>query len=204
MKGGDFMSLKGTEKDISLKDIPKLRKAVADKNVDVLAKYVESGAMSTEVYNQLIEEFGAIPCETTKDKKWHENTSIKWLRNVLAILIGLITYLIMEKLTAIIFLFMLKIPVLSFLMTGYVPIDIFLSATVASGATFATVYIVKLISDYKTINYSVIIVFSTLLIAYIVVLIYSISTLGFDFTKLTSNLIFIGSLILGCFMATEE
>ncbi len=54
-------SLKGTEHDISLKDVPKVRKAVADKNAEVLAKYVDSGAISTDVYNQLIEEFGAIP-----------------------------------------------------------------------------------------------------------------------------------------------
>lgn len=129
---------------------------------------------------------------------------LKGTRNVLSILIGLITYFIMEKLIAIIFLFLLKIPILSFLMTGYVPVDIYLSATIASGATFATAYIVNLISDYKTINYSVIIVFSTLLIAYIVSLIYSISTFGFDFTKLTSNLILIGSLIFGCFMSMEK
>ena len=53
-------SLKGTE-GIPLKELPKVRKAVADKRADVLAKYVDSGAMSTELYNQLIEEFGAIP-----------------------------------------------------------------------------------------------------------------------------------------------
>ena len=74
-------SLKGTERDISLKDVPKVRKAVSDRNADVLAKYVDSGAISTEVYNQLIEEFGAIPkgekpyrdvqvpSKTAKDKK---------------------------------------------------------------------------------------------------------------------------------------
>ena len=65
-------SLKGTERDISLKDVPKVRKAVADRNVDVLAKYVESGAMSTELYNQLIEEFGAIP----KGEKPYRDVSV--------------------------------------------------------------------------------------------------------------------------------
>lgn len=78
---GEKNSLKGTEKDIPLKDIPKVRKAVADKRADVLAKYVDSGAISTDVYNQLLEDFGAIPVgenpsrdisvpkKTAKDKK---------------------------------------------------------------------------------------------------------------------------------------
>ena len=74
-------SLKGTEKNIPLRDIPKVQKAVADRNAEVLAKYVDSGAISTEVYQQLIEEFGAIqrgenpsrdvqvPQRTAEDKK---------------------------------------------------------------------------------------------------------------------------------------
>ena len=46
LDSGKQNSLKGTERDFSL---------------DVLSKYAESGAISTEVYNQLIKEFGAIP-----------------------------------------------------------------------------------------------------------------------------------------------
>ena len=65
-------SLKGTEKDVSLKDVPKVRKAITDKRADVLAKYVDSGAISTEVYNQLIEEFGAIP----KGENPHRDVSV--------------------------------------------------------------------------------------------------------------------------------
>ena len=54
------MSLKGTEKDIPLKDIPKLRKAAAERNTAELAKYVNSGAISAEVYQKIIKEFEAI------------------------------------------------------------------------------------------------------------------------------------------------
>ncbi len=128
---------------------------------------------------------------------------LKVLRNVLSILIGLITYVIMEELLTIVFLFLMKIPVLSFLMTWHIPGDIFLSATVASGATFTTFYIVHLISTYKSINYSVVIVFSILLITYIVALIYNMSAIGFNWAKLSSTLIFIGTFIFGCFMAKD-
>lgn len=163
-----------------------------------LSKYVAEGIITSEAYEKLIEKYHNV--SETKSK----SLLLKGARNVLSILLGLITYFIAETLLTIVFLFLLKIPVLSFLMTGYIPVDIFLSASVASGATFATVYIVRLISDYKSINYSTIIVFSMLLIIYIGVLIYSISTFGFDFTKLDSTLIFIGSLIFGCFMAMEN
>lgn len=130
--------------------------------------------------------------------------SLKVLRNILSVLIGLITYVIMERLIAIVFLSLLKIPILSFLMTGYIPADIFLNASVAAGATFTTVYIVRLISSYKSTNYSVVIVFSILLTIYLVAFIYMILTIGFDFTKLTSSLIFLGSFLVGGFMANEE
>ena len=46
---------------IPAKELQKLKQAIADKNADALAKYVEGGAITTEVYNKLIEEFGAIP-----------------------------------------------------------------------------------------------------------------------------------------------
>lgn len=88
-------------------------------------------------------------------------------------------------------------------MTWNIPSDIFLSASVASGAAFTTFYIVKLISDYKTVNYSVIVVFATLLTIYIVALIYRLSTTGFNFVNLTSALIYIGTYLFGCFMAKE-
>ena len=129
---------------------------------------------------------------------------LKAFRNVLSILIGLVIYFIMEYLITILFLFLLKIPVLSFLMTGYIPSDIFLSASVATGAACATFYIVKLISTYRTTNYSVIVVFATLLIIYVGTLIYRLPTIGFDFVKLTSALIYIGTYLFGCFMSREE
>lgn len=129
---------------------------------------------------------------------------LKGLRNVISILIGLITYFITETLLAYIFLFLLKIPVLSFLMTGVIPMDIFLSASVATGSALVTFYVVKLISNYDSTNYSVIIVFLLLLIFYIVSLVYEVSTTGFDFTNLSSTLIFIGTFVFSCFMAKEE
>ena len=46
---------------IPAKELQKLKQTIADKNADALVKYVEGGAITTEVYNQLIEEFGAIP-----------------------------------------------------------------------------------------------------------------------------------------------
>ena len=69
------------QNDVSLKDVANIKKAVAKKNADVLLKYVDSGVISTEAYEQLIEEFGAIskgenphrdvrvPQKTAKDKK---------------------------------------------------------------------------------------------------------------------------------------
>ena len=54
-------SLKGTEKSISFKDVEKVGKAIAAKDAGALAKYAESGAISTEFYNQLIEDYGVIP-----------------------------------------------------------------------------------------------------------------------------------------------
>ena len=126
------------------------------------------------------------------------------LRNVLSILMGLIMYFIMEYLISILFLFLLKIPVLSLLMTGYIPSDVFLNASVATGAACATFYTVKLISDYRAINYSVIVVFATLLIIYIVTLVYRLPTIGFDFVKLTTALIYIGTYLFGCFMSRED
>ena len=127
-----------------------------------------------------------------------------YIRNVLSVIVGLITYFIAEILITYILLFLLQIPVLSSLMTGYIPVDIFLSASVAAASAFTTHYIVKAISRYNSINYSVIIVFSILLIVYVVSLIYKISALGFDFTKLASALIYIGTFIFGCFMSAEE
>lgn len=129
---------------------------------------------------------------------------IKMSRNVASVLIGLITYVIMEIVTTYVFMFLLKVPILSFLMTAYIPSDIFLFATVASSATFTTVYVVKLISTYKSTNYSVIIVFSILLAVYLIAFIYKISVEGFGFVKLTPTAIFICSLLVGCFMAKEN
>lgn len=129
---------------------------------------------------------------------------LKVLRNVVSILIGLIMYFIMERLLSLLFLFLLKIPVLSFLMTGYVPVDIFLNASVATSATFATVFVMRLVSSYKSVNYSVVIVFSILLLIYIVSLVYRISTIGFKGVNLTASLIYIVTFIIGCFMANED
>lgn len=189
------MSLKGTNNTTS----DGARKMSVPERLD---KYLEDGTISTESYEELIEKYGAVPNEETKNKR--ENVLINGTRNVLAILIGLIIYVLTETLTTYIFLLLLKIPILSFLMTGYIPADIFLSASVASSATFATAYIVRLISSYKAINYSAIIVFSTLLITYIVAFIYKVSTIGFSFVNLTSTLIFVGSYIVGYFTATEK
>lgn len=210
------MSLKGTEIDVSLKDGAKVQKAVADRNVEALAEYVKSGVISTEVYNQLIEDFRAfpngenpyrdilVPASEKPKKASAGKDTLKLIRNALSIFVGLITYVITETLLTYAFLFLLKIPILSFLMTGYIPVDIFLNASVASGATFATFYVIKRISDYKNVNYSVIAVFGTLLIIYIVALIYKVYTMGFDFSKLTSTLIFIGTFIFSCCMAGED
>lgn len=129
---------------------------------------------------------------------------MKIIRNVLSVLIGLITYYICEIIFTYIVIFLLKIPILSFLMTSYIPSDIFLSATVSCAAIFITFYIIKTISLYDSINYSVIIVFSLLAIAYIASFIYNISTVGFDFSELIPAAIYIGSLVFGCCMAKEE
>lgn len=151
--------------------------------------------------SDLVEKYGPIQSD--------ENPRTKALlivfRNILSIIIGLITYVIMEALTAHIFLFLLKIPVLSFFMTGghIVSVDRFLIVSVASASVFATAYIVRLISSYKSTNYSIVIVFLILLIFYIVAFISEILVTGFDFSKLISALIFIGSYIVGCSLANE-
>ena len=129
---------------------------------------------------------------------------MKIIRNVLSVLIGLITYYICEIVFTYIVIFLLKIPILSFLMTSYIPSDIFLSATVSCAAIFITFYIIKTISLYDSINYSVIIVFALLAITYIASFIYNISTVGFDFSELIPAAIYIGSLVFGCCMAKEE
>ena len=85
------MSLKGTEREIPLRDIPKVRKAVADRNVDVLAKYVESGAISTEIYNQLMEDFRANPNKPAKDKKVKDLS--KLIKGILSIAILFVSML---------------------------------------------------------------------------------------------------------------
>ncbi len=55
-------SLKGVNvSGASLQTIAEVRKAAAEGDVDTLSKYVERGLISTESYNQLIEEYGAIP-----------------------------------------------------------------------------------------------------------------------------------------------
>lgn len=129
---------------------------------------------------------------------------MKIVRNVLSIFAGIVGFLICEFLLTRVLNFLLRIPILSLLMTGYIPVDIFFSTTVAWATIIITFYIVKSISKYTSINYSVIIVFALLLITYIITLIYNISTNGFDFRKLVPTAIYIGFLIFGCSMAKEE
>ncbi len=81
------MSLKGTEHDISLKDVPKVRKAVADRNIKLLTKYAESGVISTEIYNQLMEEFRVNPNKPTKEKKVKDLS--KLIKGILCIVLAL-------------------------------------------------------------------------------------------------------------------
>ena len=54
-------SLKGTERGFSIKEIKELSKAIDEKDADVLSKYVDYGVISTEFYDQLVEQYGAIP-----------------------------------------------------------------------------------------------------------------------------------------------
>ena len=129
---------------------------------------------------------------------------LKVLRNVLSIPIGLITYFIMEALTASIFSLLIKIPVLSILMTGFIPADIFLNVMVVTTSTLATSFVVKLISDYKLVNFSIVIVFAILLIVYVITLIYRFPIIGFSFDKLTTALIYIGTYIFACIWGIEE
>ena len=129
---------------------------------------------------------------------------MKVLRNILAVVVGLIAYILMEVITTYIFALLLKIPVLSFLMTGYIPVDIFLTTSVASSATFTTAYIIRLISSYKSVNYSAIIVFLILLSLYLVSFFNHIATTGFTLLKLELVLITAGFMIVGCSSATEK
>ena len=129
---------------------------------------------------------------------------MKLFRNVLSVILGLITYYICEIILSYILILLLRIPILSFIMTSYVPVDIFFSATVSCSAVAITFYIVKTISLYDYINYSVIIVFSLLALIYIASLIYKISIAGFDFSNLLPSAIYLGSFVFGCLMAKEE
>lgn len=85
------MSLKGIEHDISLKDVPKVRKAVADRNIKLLTKYAESGVISTEIYNQLMEEFRVNPNKPTKEKKVKDLS--KLIKGILSIAILFVSML---------------------------------------------------------------------------------------------------------------
>ena len=85
------MSLKGTERDISLKDVPKVRKAIADRNIEALSKYVDSGVISTEIYNQLMEEFRVSPNKPTKEKKVKDLS--KLIKGILSIAILFVSML---------------------------------------------------------------------------------------------------------------
>ena len=129
---------------------------------------------------------------------------LKVLRNVLSIPIGLIAYAIMETLTASIFFLLLKIPVLSLLMTGFIPKDIFFSTMGVTTSSIVTFYVLKFVSDYKSTNYSAVIVFLILLFKGIISTIVYLATIGFNFTYLSSALIYIGTYLFNCFMAVEK
>lgn len=63
------MSLKGTERDVSLKAGPAIRKALDDRDADALAKLVATGAISTAVYKRLIANLDAMPPKVEPQKK---------------------------------------------------------------------------------------------------------------------------------------
>lgn len=69
------------QNEVSLQTMTNVRKAISDNDVTALAKYAEKGVISTEYYNQLVEQYGAIakgenphrdvvvPQKTEKNKK---------------------------------------------------------------------------------------------------------------------------------------
>lgn len=71
-KKGDIRYSLRRGKDGALSEYEKLTKALADNDVDTLVKYVDEGIVSTEYYNQLIEEYGAIP----KGEKPHRDIQV--------------------------------------------------------------------------------------------------------------------------------
>ena len=84
------MSLKGgisaTELLNTIEDAKKGKK----KAIAKLSKYVESGAISTEVYNQIIEEIRTSPNKHTKDKKDRERS-----RKKKAVLCGVVAFIVL-------------------------------------------------------------------------------------------------------------
>ena len=194
LKGG----LSGTE----------IRNAIKSNN---LLRYVEDGTISTEQYHRILKIYGVVPSgknpsrDVRLPKQHYKRKSLmKVLRNVLAVVVGLISYIFIEVIATYIFALLLKIPVLSFLMTGYIPVDIFLTVSVSSSAALTTAHIIRLISSYKSVNYSAIIVFLILLSLYLVSFFNHIATTGFTLLKLELVLITAGFMVVGCFSATEK
>ena len=204
-------SLKGSVSNTQLLNIVDDARSGDKEAINKLSKYVDRGVIPTELYEELVTEYGAIPAgenpsrDVRLPKQQYKRKSImKVLRNVLAVVVGLISYIFIEVIATYIFALLLKIPVLSFLMTSYIPIDIFLTVSVASSASLTTAHIIRLISSYKSVNYSAIIVFLILLSLYLVSFFNHITTTGFTLLKLELVLITAGFMVVGCFSATEK
>lgn len=169
-----------------------------------LDKALKDGIISPSQYNKLMADYRAkTRIERPQKKNWFKGI-ISLLRNVISIPIGLILYAVMETLTASLYSLLLKIPVLSLLMTGFIPADIFFSTMVVTTSAITAFFVVRFISDYKSTNYSILVVFLILLFKGIVSAVVYLAARGFNFVYLSSALIYIGTYLFGCFMAVEK
>ena len=165
---------------------------------EIRKKLAES---NPELYSEIHESKTETNLITTKDESFStkgENKQMNYIRNILSIVAGLATYIILEYILVIIILLIASIPILSFIITGIVPINIFVAGTVPYICVPATLYVMSFISVYKNKNYPAIITFGILLLLLLNSLINNFSA-----SNLVSSLIQGGFLIFGIATSSE-
>lgn len=123
---------------------------------------------------------------------------MKIFRNILAVVLGIIVYVILDYIAIFVIGFALAIPILSQLMTCFIiPKSIFLAAAAPYIAIMPTIHIIKALSDHNDVNYSGIVVFTVLLIFAVFTFVNYTVNNGFIWMQLISSIIKCGFFIFG-------